>query len=235
MRVSPAIGMSLMILLMGSSGVLGSDCKRQTNSSPTSTSPSFLSEFRFGFSAQDPWGAGGRDGSANLTGEILFAKPFTASDLFTSYFIPRPHVGGSLNFDGQTSFAYAGLSWTVDVTPDAFRRGQPRRCRSITARSTRSPGGSPAARLLAAVSRIGLGGRAAVGQLERDGHYRAPVECRRLLGRESRLDQCRRAGWVYVLSASCGKVTRFCAKRCATGIDRHPAMLTKPPGASWSF
>ena len=123
MRVSPAIGMSLMILLMGSSGVLGSDFKRQTNSSPTSTSPSFLSEFRFGLSAQDPWGAGGRDGSANLTGEILFAKPFTASDLFTSYFIPRPHVGGSLNFDGQTSFAYAGLSWTIDVTPDVFVEG----------------------------------------------------------------------------------------------------------------
>ena len=123
MRVSPAIGMSLMILLMGSSGVLGSDFKRQTNSSPTSISPSFLSEFRFGLSAQDPWGAGGRDGSANLTGEILFAKPFTASDLFTSYFIPRPHVGGSLNFDGQTSFAYAGLSWTIDVTPDVFVEG----------------------------------------------------------------------------------------------------------------
>ena len=28
------------------------------------------------------------------TGEILFAKPFTPADLFTSYFVPRPHVGG---------------------------------------------------------------------------------------------------------------------------------------------
>ncbi len=123
MRVSPAIGLSLLVLLMGSSGVLGSDFKRQTSSSHAPIQPSFLSEFRFGLSAQDPWGPEGRDGSANLTGEILFAKPFTASDLFTSYFIPRPHVGGSVNVDGRTSFAYAGLSWTIDVTPDIFVEG----------------------------------------------------------------------------------------------------------------
>jgi hypothetical protein len=115
--------MSLIVLFMGTSGVLGSDSKRQTSSSQASARPSLLSEFRLGFSAQDPWGPEGQDSSANLAGEILFAKPFTASDLFTSYFIPRPHVGGSLNFDGRTSFAYAGLSWTVDVTPDIFVEG----------------------------------------------------------------------------------------------------------------
>nr|WP_246717562.1 acyloxyacyl hydrolase [Microvirga flocculans] len=108
---------------MGSSGVLGSDFKRPANASPLPSQSGFLSEFRFGLSAQDPWGVEGRDGSANLTGEILFAKPFTASDLFTSYFIPRPHIGGSLNFDDRTSFAYAGLSWTVDVTPNIFVEG----------------------------------------------------------------------------------------------------------------
>jgi hypothetical protein len=104
---------------MGATGVVGSDFKRQ----PGSAQPSFLSEMRFGFAAQDPWGSDEQDGSANLTGEILFAKPFTASDLFTSYFIPRPHVGGSLNLDGDTSFAYAGLSWTVDITPSLFVEG----------------------------------------------------------------------------------------------------------------
>jgi lipid A 3-O-deacylase len=123
MRISPAIGLSLLVLIVGSTGVLGSDFKRQANSFQAPSQPNFLSEFRFGLSAQDPWGTGGRDGSANLTGEILFAKPFTASDLFTSYFIPRPHMGGSLNFDGRTSFAYAGLSWTIDVTPNVFVEG----------------------------------------------------------------------------------------------------------------
>jgi hypothetical protein len=123
MHISKAIGLSLVILSAGSSGVLGSDVKRVTASAQSPVQPSLLSEFRFGLSAQDPWGTEGRDGSANLTGEILFAKPFTASDLFTSYFIPRPHLGGSLNVDGGTSFAYAGLSWTFDVTPNLFVEG----------------------------------------------------------------------------------------------------------------
>jgi lipid A 3-O-deacylase len=82
---------------------------------------SFVSEVRLGGSAHDPWSP--EQGSANLTGEILFAKPFTAADLFTSYFVPRPHVGGSLNFDDKTSFAYAGLTWTIDITPRFFVEG----------------------------------------------------------------------------------------------------------------
>lgn len=123
MRTSPALGLSLLVLFMGSAGALGSDFKRQADASQTSSQSSILSEFRFGLSAQDPWGREGRDSSANLTGEILFDKPFTASDLFTSYFIPRPHLGGSLNFNDRTSFAYAGLSWTIDVTPSIFVEG----------------------------------------------------------------------------------------------------------------
>jgi lipid A 3-O-deacylase len=82
---------------------------------------SFVSEVRVGGTAHDPWSP--EKGSANLTGEILFAKPFTPADLFTSYFVPRPHIGGSLNFDGRTSFAYAGLTWTVDITPRFFIEG----------------------------------------------------------------------------------------------------------------
>jgi len=120
MRASRAFGLSLLVLLMGSTGLSAADARRQ---STASTQPSLLSEFRIGFSAQDPWGPEGRDGSANLTGEILLAKPFTASDLFTSYFIPRPHFGGSLNFDDRTSFAYTGLTWTFDVTPSVFVEG----------------------------------------------------------------------------------------------------------------
>jgi hypothetical protein len=122
MRVGTVLGLSLLVASMGATGVFGADTRNLTNPAP-SVQSGLLSEFRFGLSAQDPWGSEWRDGSANLTGEILFAKPFTASDLFTSYFIPRPHVGGSLNFDGGTSFAYAGLSWTVDVTPGLFVEG----------------------------------------------------------------------------------------------------------------
>lgn len=123
MRVSKALGLNIIVLLMGSTSVMAADA-RQPSSFPNGTAqPGFLSEFRFGLSAQDPWGPEGRDGSANLTGEILLAKPFTASDLFTSYFIPRPHIGGSLNVDGNTSFAYTGLTWTFDLTPSVFVEG----------------------------------------------------------------------------------------------------------------
>ena len=80
--------------------------------------PAFISELRIGGFGHDPWSP--EESSANLHGELLFAKPFTPADLFTSYFVPRPHLGGSLNFDGKTSFAFAGLTWTVDITPRVF-------------------------------------------------------------------------------------------------------------------
>ena len=123
MRASTAIGLSLLVLAAGFTGASATDLKRQPVPAPAPAAAGILSEFRFGLSAQDPWGPEGNDGSANLTGEILFAKPFTASDLLTSYFIPRPHVGGSVNFDGRTSFAYAGLTWTFDITPSLFVEG----------------------------------------------------------------------------------------------------------------
>jgi lipid A 3-O-deacylase len=80
-----------------------------------------FSEIRVGASAQD---INGREsGAASLAGEILFSKPFTAADLFTSYFVPRPHVGGSVATEGGTSFAYAGLTWSVDLTSWLFVEG----------------------------------------------------------------------------------------------------------------
>jgi hypothetical protein len=82
---------------------------------------SFVSELRIGGFAHDPWGP--EAGSPNLSGEILLHKPFTPADLFTSYFVPRPHVGGSLNLGPKTSFAYTGLTWTFDLAPRLFLEG----------------------------------------------------------------------------------------------------------------
>jgi hypothetical protein len=123
MRAGIVMGLSLLVLAMGTAGASAADFGRQPALPGAPAQSGILSEFRFGLSAQDPWGAEGNGGSANLTGEILFARPFTPSDLFTSYFIPRPHIGGSVNFNGRTSFAYAGLTWTVDVTPSVFVEG----------------------------------------------------------------------------------------------------------------
>jgi hypothetical protein len=127
MRASWVAGLSFLIAALGANAAMGADYKQQSTpyveEVPVTQPRSFVSELRFGLSAQDPWGNEGRNGSANLTGEILFAKPFTASDLFTSYFIPRPHLGGSINTGGHTSFAYAGLTWTFDLTPSVFVEG----------------------------------------------------------------------------------------------------------------
>jgi lipid A 3-O-deacylase len=80
--------------------------------------PGFISELRLGVSAQDP--SGPESGSANLTGEVLSARFFRSADPVLDLFIPRLHLGGSLNLDGETSFGYAGLTWTFDVTPSVF-------------------------------------------------------------------------------------------------------------------
>ena len=117
MGVRPSLGLgSALTLLAG--GAFGADIGGLGTYAPPPRPMSLVSELRVGASAQAPWSR--EKGSANLTGEILFAKPFTTADLFTSYFVPRPHLGASLNSRGDTSFGYAGLTWTVDITPRVF-------------------------------------------------------------------------------------------------------------------
>ncbi|MBF9235278.1 acyloxyacyl hydrolase [Microvirga alba] len=97
----------------------------QTGVSPraaqTTRSSAFLSEMRLGATAQDPGGP--ESGSANLTAEVLSLRPLTAVDPVLNLLIPRVHLGGSLNLNGQTSFAYVGLTWTFDVTSNVFVEG----------------------------------------------------------------------------------------------------------------
>ncbi|RDI57774.1 acyloxyacyl hydrolase [Microvirga subterranea] len=88
---------------------------------PGQAQPAFLSEVRLGLSAHDPGGP--ESGTANLTGEILSVRPFTFANPDLDLLVPRLHLGGSLNFSGRTSFAYAGLTWTFDITPSIFIEG----------------------------------------------------------------------------------------------------------------
>lgn len=76
----------------------------------------FLPEIRAGISARGVDGGGnlldpGRIGDANV--ELLF----TAPDLnaWTVIGELRPHLGATVSFRGQDSYAYAGLSWTVQA------------------------------------------------------------------------------------------------------------------------
>jgi len=79
----------------------------------------FLSEARFGVFSVEPFSEND-DWSAAVHAEILFEKPFTPADLFSSYFVPRPHLGGSLDLDGGVNFAFAGLTWSFDLNPRVF-------------------------------------------------------------------------------------------------------------------
>lgn len=79
----------------------------------------FLSEARFGVFSVEPFSENG-DASGAVHAELLFEKPFTPADLFASYFVPRPHIGGSLDLDGGINFAFAGLTWSFDLNPRVF-------------------------------------------------------------------------------------------------------------------
>lgn len=58
---------------------------------------------------------GDEHGSVNLGGSILLPKADAAIAGLSSVWIPRLHVGGTGNFEGKTSFAYAGVTWTVPL------------------------------------------------------------------------------------------------------------------------
>jgi lipid A 3-O-deacylase len=49
--------------------------------------------------------------------EMLFTSP----DLLSVIGSPRPHIGADINTAGQTSNAYAGLTWGVSVIQNLFR------------------------------------------------------------------------------------------------------------------
>lgn len=85
------------------------------------TAPSFISEIRAGVFAHDPGSP--ESGSVDINGEILFAKPWVVADPVWNMFIPRIHLGGTLNTAGKTSFAYTGLTWTFDVWKGIFVEG----------------------------------------------------------------------------------------------------------------
>ncbi len=110
-RLSP--GAILLVLLSGSA--FAAD-KGGFGSRPVA-SGSFISEVRLGAQAHDPWSP--EKGSVDLTGTVLFPKPFRLEGGW-DILVPRPHIGGALNFSGDTSHAHVGLTWTFDITQRLF-------------------------------------------------------------------------------------------------------------------
>lgn len=79
------------------------------------SSPSW--EARLGVAAANP---GGREGGLlNLGGEILTPRLFTLGDRAGAMLVPRFNLGSSINFNG-TRYAYAGATWTIDLTSTIF-------------------------------------------------------------------------------------------------------------------
>ena len=80
----------------------------------------WLAEARIGMAAHDPWSP--EAGSANLSGLLLFRRPFMAGDA-PAALVPLPHLGFSANLSGKTSHAHAGLTWQVNLTSRLFVEG----------------------------------------------------------------------------------------------------------------
>lgn len=84
---------------------------------PATEAPAPAWEARLGLGAANP---GGREsGLLTFGGEILTPRVATLNDRFADAFVPRFHLGSSLNLNG-TQYAYAGATWTFDVTQSVF-------------------------------------------------------------------------------------------------------------------
>lgn len=84
---------------------------------PATEAPTPAWEARFGLGAANP---GGREsGLLNFGGELLTPRIATLNDRFADAFVPRFHLGSSLNVNG-TQYAYAGATWTFDVSQSVF-------------------------------------------------------------------------------------------------------------------
>lgn len=81
----------------------------------TSSTPAWEARIGGGFAS-----IGGREsGLFNLGGEVLSPRLIPLQDRIASAFIPRFNIGSSINFNG-TRYAYAGATWTFDVSQSVF-------------------------------------------------------------------------------------------------------------------
>ncbi len=103
-------------LLAGQSVALAAD-PFGALSAPVVSQPR-LFEIRLGVYSHDPFSP--EKGSADINAELLYdAFPRDRSSLWGAL-VPRLHAGGTFGFAGKTSQAYAGLTWTWDITQKFF-------------------------------------------------------------------------------------------------------------------
>ena len=80
-----------------------------------------LFEIRLGAYAHDPISP--ERGSVDINGEFLIDPFLRDRSTLWGALVPRLHVGTTGNFTNKTSQAYAGFTWTYDITPQIFIEG----------------------------------------------------------------------------------------------------------------
>lgn len=84
---------------------------------PATETPFPSWEARLGAGLANP---GGREGGLlNFSGEVVTPRVPSLTDRIATAFVPRFHIGSSINFNG-TRYAYAGATWTVDLSKAVF-------------------------------------------------------------------------------------------------------------------
>ena len=88
-----------------------------------------VDEVKFAVLPHDPSLLGGKEGGADLNGEILFASPVrdvvaATVPAFLRWMVqPRPYFGFQANTSGYTSQGYFGLTWTWLLGGNLLRPG----------------------------------------------------------------------------------------------------------------
>ncbi len=86
-----------------------------------------VSEVRLGALAHDVAFAGGKEGGADINGEVLFVSPLPDSlgadwPTWLQWLAhPRPHAGVDINTSGATNQFYVGATWTAVLARQILR------------------------------------------------------------------------------------------------------------------
>jgi hypothetical protein len=91
--------------------------------------PLGIDAVKFAVLAHDVAFAEGKEGGADINGEVLFRSPVedaavAGAPSWLRWLVqPRPHVGFEANTAGDTSQGYFGLTWTLSVAQHVLRGG----------------------------------------------------------------------------------------------------------------
>jgi hypothetical protein len=92
-----------------------------TRIAPPASAGDLVSELRLGIFDQSVDGSVSESGVAVNVEALFPSLPWSTGHAALDRAIrPRPHIGATINAGGDTSLAYAGLSWTVPLAQDWF-------------------------------------------------------------------------------------------------------------------